>query len=114
MKRRLRKKRCLGEFRELAFPLRFVVAEGVDDDACDRLIDDWLAALEREDLQFGGGGSRIWTGIVERASRGSAGEAERAFVAEWLEADDRVAEFEIGPEFDGWYGDPEPWLKPRR
>lgn len=57
MKKRLRKKHRLGEFREECFELTFELSETLSGEALDALTDRFIKVIESRDLQFGGGGN---------------------------------------------------------
>jgi uncharacterized protein YggL (DUF469 family) len=85
VKKRLRKKRRLGEFREDCFELTFEISPALSDAEIDALTDTFIDMIESNGLQFGGGGNRCWSGIVQGPYRGSATESERQTVIDWLE-----------------------------
>jgi uncharacterized protein len=67
MRRRLRKKRRLGEFIELGFLVRAELVPALDDPAFDAFLDRWIDAVEARGLVFGGGGRRdAFEGFVAR------------------------------------------------
>ena len=115
MKRRLRKKKRLGEFQELGFPVRFTLSEARSPDECEAFIDEWiLGAIEANELQFGGGGStHAWEGFVTVVERGSATEEHRRALEAWLSSHPSVVRHEVGPLVDAWYGDVDPWFGPQ-
>jgi len=105
MNKRLRKKKHLGEFRELGFLLRFQIDPALSTEARDALIDRWLQEnIEAHGLSFGGGGLHAFEGFVCRADRGSATDAHRAAVASWLAAQPGVTGHAVFPLVDAWYG----------
>lgn len=96
--RRLRKKLHVDEFREDGFHVRFVL-RALSAAEADRFWDDFVAeAIEARGLTYGGGEQ----GFVA-ARRGSATEADRDAVRDWLAARPEVASAEIGPLVDAWY-----------
>ena len=103
MNRRLRKKKRVGEFKELGFELRgdlrpaLAGAELELDAFVDRLID----VVEKRKLAFGG--SARLDGFVTRMGRGSATEDDRAALAAFLEGDAAVVRHEVGALRDAWY-----------
>ena len=99
--RRLRKKLHVDEFREDGFHVRLVLRTLSAAEA-DRFWDDFLAeAIEARGLTYGGGEQ----GFVA-ALRGSATEADRAAIRDWLAACPEVASAEIGPLVDEWHDAP--------
>ena len=103
MRRRLRKKRRLGEFRELGFAVVARLAR----DAADLEEETWdfvARCVEPASLGFGGGWSeRRMSGFVTR-HRGSASEADRALVERWLHTRAWVEAVATGPLVDAWHG----------
>ncbi len=55
MKKRLRKKKRVGEFRELGFELFVVLDDKKPPEELDALIDAWIEAVEARGLDVGGG-----------------------------------------------------------
>ena len=104
MKKRLRKKRRLGEFRENCFELTFEMSPTLNDDETDLLTDSFIEMIEANGLQFGGGGKQRWSGIVQGTYRGSAKESARKSVLGWLDQNPDVVSAEAGPLRDAWYG----------
>lgn len=106
MKKRLRKKLHLGEFREDCFEIEFSFDPPLSPEAFDNFWDDFVCGLiEAEDLQFGGGGDPAsWHGFVEKAGRGTVRERDRQIVVDWLEQHPDVSTVSAGPLRDAWYG----------
>jgi len=99
MRRRLRKKKHLGEFREFGFQVKAELSSEADHEAfLDRLID----AVEARQLGFGGGGKEDFQGFVTRLGRGSASDADREVLGRFLAGDPAVLHHEIGPRIDAW------------
>jgi uncharacterized protein len=119
VKRRLRKKRHLREFQELGFRVVFRFTSGLTVDQCNDLEDRFvLEAIEAHSLVCGGGGSdNEWDVFVTRHKpgrrikhHGSATEAHREAVEKWLQSEELVLQYYIGPLVDGWYGRDEDWF----
>ena len=107
MNRRLRKKKRVGEFRELGFPVRLCCAPGLTNSDRNALLDSFIEeAIESSGLQFGGGGAGdTWEGFAAlNAPRGSASESHRQAVNAWLEQHPQVQEHTVGPLTDANYG----------
>ncbi len=106
MKRRLRKKKRLGEFRELGFQIRAELRDRIEDSDFEAFMDRWIGAVETRQLAFGGGGGRDgkFEGFVARAERGSATEDDRQALAAFLEGDVAITRREVGELRDAWYG----------
>ena len=103
--RRLRKKLHVDEFREDGFHVRLVLRAS-SAAAADRFWDDFLAeAIEAHGLTYGGGEQ----GFVAMA-RGSAVEADREAVRDWLAARPEVASAEVGPLVDAWRAPAPPFV----
>ncbi|MBI4488111.1 MAG: YggL family protein [Deltaproteobacteria bacterium] len=105
MRKRLRKKFHLGEFREFGFEVAFRVADTVSDaelDNCfwDAFIDE---AIEARGLSCGGGCGREWDIFVTRAGRQSATEEDRAAVGSWLKDRGSACGIRIGLLVDAWH-----------
>ncbi len=109
MRRRLRKKRRVGEFREDAFPVAYTLHEGVSSDEADDFLASFLAdAIEANGLLCGGGGrDASWSFFVTLAGRGSPRQHQRAAVGAWLGDQPQVVTHRVGEPFDAWYG-PDP------
>jgi uncharacterized protein YggL (DUF469 family) len=107
VKKRLRKKLRLGEFREVCFEVTFEFDATLDSSAMDRVMDEFIEMIEANQLQFGGGGSyrsRIWEGVVGGPSRGSVTAEQRASALAWLKAHPGIAGADAGPLRDAWHG----------
>lgn len=104
---RQRKKRRLGEFRELVFEIRIAFRQPMDDDAYDAWLDAMIGMIEARGLCFGGmGGSlpmRETGGVIQKWGRGSPSEDDRQAVLQWLRDRPEVAHSEAGELADGWY-----------
>lgn len=98
MKKRLRKKRRLGEFQELGFEVTFECDEAHTEELLGAFID---GAIEANGLVAGGGGAELLDFFVTSARRrGSANETQREVVASWMPADPRVLKSAVGPLWD--------------
>ncbi len=104
MKKRLRKKLRLGEFRELGFEVRFRLSDELDATALDQFWDSFIGdAIEARGLMCGGGCGRHWDVLITRPGRTSATEEDRRAVAAWLQHGSSVADVEIGSLIDAWH-----------
>jgi uncharacterized protein len=103
MRKRLRKKKHMGEFREWGVPIavRRRHPNGFDDflDAC------IAQAIEAHGLAFGGGGQgdRL-TGVIEVGRMAHPVEARLQQVRRWLGARADVKQYVVGPLVDLWHG----------
>lgn len=106
MRRRLRKKKHVGEFQELGLEVCANLRPELSEADIEAFVDRWIDAVEARKLAFGGGGGRNGKleGFVARAGRGSATEDDRRALAAFLEGDDTIVGHEIGPLRDAWYG----------
>lgn len=108
MRKRLRKKRHLGEFRQFGFSVKCKLRDGISSDDFDRFADAFVVeAIERQGLVFGGGGSPTsgWGGIVCRDHRyESTTEVHREAVAAWLKQRVDATSFSISHAWDIWHG----------
>ena len=107
MKKRLRKKKRVGEFRELGFTV-FAAHARTDIESPD-VNDDWLEQfiiwLESRELDSGGGSNREATRlyITSYKPRASATEQDRIDVSEWLADCSDVRAHAIAPLSDAWH-----------
>ena len=99
MKKRLRKKFRVGEFRDVGFEVRFRFAEDLSSEDRNRLLDDFLdQAIVDNGLLFVGGGGTEWEGFVAvEGASGTVTEEQRESVAAWLAGDSRILESSVGP-----------------
>ncbi len=99
--RRLRKKLHLGEFQQLGFEVSITLQPNLEIDALDRFLDEFiLDAIEKNQLAFGGGTDG---GFITTWKRGSASEAHRATVENWLGRRPEVVSVTLEPLVDAWY-----------
>ena len=104
MKKRLRKKRHIGEFAEYGFKLRFAMTDGLSTLDRNSILDDFIAEIERLGLQFGGGGVSDWEGFAALDSRGTATDEHRSAILAWLESHPNIEKPVVGPLVDSWHG----------
>ncbi len=104
MKKRLRKKKRVGEFTEWGRQLVICrnSQEGFDE-FLDAFIDE---AIEANGCYCGGGGSADKLNfIVELGRRVHDPDARMASIESWLGSRPDVGTWKVGPEFDIWHGD---------
>ena len=100
MKKRLRKKKRLGEFREWGREVSINLREGTSGE---EFIDDFIGMIEDAKLCCGGGGRGLnWKVIVELGTTET--QTKWNLVRLWLESRSDVAEWSVGDEFDLWHG----------
>lgn len=104
MKKRIRKKRRLGEFREDCFELTFAVAPNLSDVAREEFYDDFIEMIESNDLLCGGGCNDVYDLVIEASGRGSATEEHRQIIKAWLAARKVVSGIVVGDLQDAWHG----------
>jgi uncharacterized protein YggL (DUF469 family) len=107
MKRRLRKKKRIAEFRELGFEVSYRLGENVSQEQADAFLFLFLEeAIEQHELEAGGGGGRpVWDFFVVSArKRNSATDEQREKVGAWLSHRPEVTASEVGPLRDAWHG----------
>jgi uncharacterized protein YggL (DUF469 family) len=106
MNKRLRKKKRVGEFKELGFGVLGDLRPGTSDDEIDAFVDRLIVVVEARKLGFGGGGGRDgkFEGFVTRMGRGSATEDDRTALAAFLAGEDAIVRHEVGVLRDAWHG----------
>ena len=115
MRKRLRKKRRLAEFRENIFGFRFSLCDGIAAQVNDEFLWRFLeGAIESNRLLAGGGGQgSTWEFYVQSARRRSPSEVQRRTVGLWLAQRPEVRSYTLGDLFDGWDGPEEaPYTEP--
>ena len=106
MKKRLRRKKHLGEFKELGFEVRGDLCPNLSGNDTEAFVDRLIDIVEARSLAFGGGAGRDdkLNGFVTRAGRGSATEEDRAALATFLKGAAEIARHEVGALRDAWHG----------
>ena len=105
MKKRLRKKLYLGEFKELGFEIAVDLAEGMNDEKLDAFIATFgEEALDKNDLDFEGGvNASALFGLIILSKRGSVSEKQRSDIEAWLKGRTEVKSVTVGELVDAWY-----------
>lgn len=104
MRKRIRKKRRVGEFQELGFEVQFRLKDVVSEPVVDTFWDGFIReAIEGHGLMCGGGCGRHWDVFVARGGRGSATEDHRAAIKRWLDSHPDVEAVRVGPLVDAWH-----------
>jgi uncharacterized protein YggL (DUF469 family) len=106
VKKRLLKKKHLGEFKELGFEVRGGLCPGLSGNDLEAFVDGLIDIVEARSLAFGGGAGRDdkLEGFVTRAGRGSATEEDRAALAAFLDGAAEIARHEVRALRDAWHG----------
>jgi uncharacterized protein YggL (DUF469 family) len=105
MRKRIRKKLNIGEFRETGFEITWKPQE-VSEADFDKFIQEFLDAIEARGLVFGGGCSSedSWEGVIARKKRFSSPDAaDMEFVSDWFKSRTDIKEFAVGHEIDLWF-----------
>ena len=102
MRKRLRKKKHLGEFKEWCVTVEVHLDPEVDYQA---FLDDWIErAIEGNQCQFGGGGkSPLLEGIIQLGMASHGPQECLTEIRDWLEQHPAVQEYQFGPLIDCWY-----------
>jgi uncharacterized protein YggL (DUF469 family) len=107
MKKRVRNKTRLGEFQEFGFKTGFCFSDQLSAESRNNLLNRFIEiAIEKNGLQFGGGGGgNEWNGIVALDKpRGSTLETHRQAVESWFKQEPEVKEYYLSDMIDIWYG----------
>ena len=105
MKKRLRKKFRVGEFREFGFEVKIRLDPALDEEAHWEFLDRWDEEfVDPNGLADGGTLGPEWDFFVWKATRGTLTEEHRKLAKAWLRQAPRVAGFDIGPLRDVHYG----------
>jgi uncharacterized protein len=105
MKKRIRKKKRVGEFKELGFEVSATLRPGISDAELQGFVGRLLDFIEVRGLAFGGGAGfegRL-SGFVTRAGRGSTTEEDRQALATFLTGDAVINQQETGSLEDAWH-----------
>lgn len=108
VKKRLRKKKRTGEFREFGFKAGFRFSKRLGRHARNELLDRFIEkAVEANGLQFGGGGGDDeWHGFLAlNHPRGSTDETHRQAVEKWFIQEPDILAYYVSSMIDAWYGD---------
>ena len=106
MRKRLRKKKRLGEFAE--FGLSVTVTPNIPfgsrerNDLLDRFIEE---AIEKNALSCGGGGGDTWEFFVTaNGKRASVTDAQRQSLEAWLRSTPAIGSYTLSSPLDAWHG----------
>jgi hypothetical protein len=104
MRKRLRKKLRLGEFREFGFEVRFRLPADLDQAGQFAFFDSFIQeAIEGNGLVCGGRCGDAWDVFVTLGRRGTATEEHRTKVRCWLQEHSEVSGPVVGPLVDAWH-----------
>lgn len=104
MRKRLRKKKHLGEFKQMGFSFRLLFDPPLEDDEYWGLFRKFGKWLFGRGFVFGGSfGSTEWGGHIDPYSNNSATEQDRQAVREWWEAQDQPPQTGVGGLQDANY-----------
>jgi uncharacterized protein YggL (DUF469 family) len=103
MKKRLRKKKHVGEFAVFGVPVTISLVDGTDFDSfLDAFLED---AIEANGCYFGGGGRKdILSGIIELGRKIDLPEERLKKISHWFDTNSDVANYLLGEIKDLWYG----------
>ena len=103
MKKRLRKKKRLGEFKVYGVPVAIKLAAGTDFDSfLDAFI---LDAIESSGCYvIGGGRKERFVGFIELGQECHIPEERLKRISDWLKGRSEVESLALGKVTDGWYG----------
>ncbi len=103
LKRRLRKKYHLGEFKELGFDIFTALKLDLSEKEFDKFLGNFIDEIESNKLLFGGGGKENWEGFVTSAKKyTSPTEKQRDKIKKWLENRLEIDSVKIGEFRDAW------------
>jgi uncharacterized protein len=104
MRKRVRKKLRLGEFRQFGFELGFALAPSATAAELDQFWDRFiLGFVEIQGLVCGGACGRVWSVFIAPHGRRSATESDRAAARAWLAEQPGVGGVNVGPLIDAWH-----------
>lgn len=104
MKKRLRKKKRLGEFAQLGFHIAGTLRKPLPDADLDAFHRRLLALVEARGLSFGGGSSEThFRGFLAYAGRRNANQEDRAALSTFLGSDPALTASEVGELVDAWH-----------
>ena len=108
MKKRLRKKKRIGEFQDFGFKAGFRFSDQLTISTRNNLLNRFIKdAIEKNGLQYGGGGDgNEWNGFVTvNRPRGSTLERHQQAVKSWFIHEPEVQEYYLTDMIDAWYGE---------
>lgn len=105
MNRRLRKKKYLGEFKELGFDVTAQMPAQTSEHDLVEFMGRLIDVVEEKNMSFGGGAGsdRKVEGFIVRSTRGSLTEEDRSAVKAFLASDKSITGHEVGELRDAWH-----------
>lgn len=103
MNKRIRRKKCLGEFKEFCAPIAIKITAGTDMEA---FLNDLLTnAIEVNECCLGGGGDdEVFEGFLELGNASDKPEEKLEKVINWIKSRSDVEKLVTGKLTDAWYG----------
>lgn len=89
----------MGEFQEFGFIYGTKLNKPLTEDEESKLLDDFIAVIESNNLALGGG---VANGFVTTFKRGSVTESQRKAIKEWLEARAEFVSVTVSELVDAW------------
>lgn len=106
MKKRLRKKRHVGEFREYAFRLDIKLNVGYPSPEFEKFVDDFiLDCIEGQGMSCSGSLGETCEQIIEAQDARTTNQQHIDAVKTWMEKCPAVESFTLGELKDAWYDD---------
>lgn len=104
VKKRLRKKKKLGEFKEEGFSLKVDFVPDLNDASINQFIDELIDLMEEHKMLMGGGSlNNTWEAVIFRHKQ-STTQDDKAAVLQWLKERPGVASYEVSKNWDVWHG----------
>ena len=103
LKRRLRKKYRVGEFREFGFQIEVKFKPDLSE--ADKIYDEFIKEIESQKLSFGGGSSFEYLHgfITAFKNYRSPTPVQREMLKNWLESRPEISGSQVGNLVDAWY-----------
>ncbi len=105
MKKRMRKKLFLNEYKSLGFELIIEVKKGTENDKIIDLLDDFIDFLDERDLSINARDNELNSAMLITSSLkyGSASNEDINACESWLKNKEIVKQIKIGNLIDSWY-----------
>lgn len=105
MKKRLRKKKHLGEFKEEGFTILAKVHSVETDEELNKFLDGFIDFVESRGCGIGGVVGSDIKAFYSKLGRGTCTEEDREAINKYLTDHPLVTWFRVGKLVDAWYGD---------